>query len=159
MSEKVMGNSRMQSLRDRSGSAAEKTTETAKSKAAGMSERASQAKGAARSAPHMAVERTQGNPLAAGVIAFGVGMLASSLIPRTRAEQDAVHRLRERSRGAMGPIKDAARESMTQVEDEARSAAQEARGRMKESATEAARATGQRGKEEARHMSEQSRER
>jgi hypothetical protein len=32
-------------------------------------------------APHKAAVKTQGNPLAAGLIAFGAGLLVSSLIP------------------------------------------------------------------------------
>ena len=39
--------------------------------------------------------KTQGNPLAAGVIAFGLGMLVSSLIPSAEKERDAVSRLQD----------------------------------------------------------------
>ena len=35
-------------------------------------------------APTAVKQKAQGNPLAAGVIAFGIGMLVSSLIPSTR---------------------------------------------------------------------------
>ena len=38
---------------------------------------------AVRDAPHRVVEQTKGNPLAAGIIAFGAGLLASSLLPGT----------------------------------------------------------------------------
>jgi hypothetical protein len=36
-------------------------------------------------APQAVRQQTQGNPLAAGIIAFGVGMLAATLIPVTDA--------------------------------------------------------------------------
>lgn len=38
-------------------------------------------------APSMVAERAKGSPVAAGLIAFGLGLLASSLIPASRAEQ------------------------------------------------------------------------
>ena len=37
-----------------------------------------------RGAPQAVAQQTQGNPLAAGIIAFGVGMLAATLIPVDR---------------------------------------------------------------------------
>ena len=43
----------------------------------------------ATAAPSVARQKTQGNPLAAGLIAFGVGWLASSLLPATEKEQQA----------------------------------------------------------------------
>jgi hypothetical protein len=39
--------------------------------------------------------QTQGNPLAAGLIAFGVGWLAASLIPASRPEQQAAAKAKE----------------------------------------------------------------
>ena len=39
--------------------------------------------------------KAQGNPLAAGMIAFGLGMLVSSLIPSTEKEREAVSQLQE----------------------------------------------------------------
>jgi hypothetical protein len=43
---------------------------------------------AASSAPDMARRQTRGNPLAAGLIALGVGWLASSLLPLTEAANE-----------------------------------------------------------------------
>jgi hypothetical protein len=42
-----------------------------------------------RGAPQAVTQQTEGNPLAAGIIAFGVGMLAATLIPTTDAERRA----------------------------------------------------------------------
>jgi len=39
--------------------------------------------------------KAQGNPLAAGVITFGLEMLVSSLIPSTEKEREAVSQLQE----------------------------------------------------------------
>ncbi len=57
-------------------------------------------------------ERTEGNPLAAGLVAFGAGMLLSSLLPASEAETRAAQR-----------AVDAARDSG--VVDEARSTGQD----------------------------------
>jgi hypothetical protein len=39
-----------------------------------------------REAPEAVARTTQGNPVAAGLIAFGAGLLAASLLPETDAE-------------------------------------------------------------------------
>ena len=52
-----------------------------------VSEKASEARDAVREAPRRMKRKAQGNPLAAGVIAFGLGMLVSSLIPSTEKER------------------------------------------------------------------------
>ena len=67
---------------------------------------------AASSAPSAARRKTQGNPFAAGLIAFGVGWLASSLLPSTQKEQEAAtavkHKVSEHSDTLTAPMKDAA---------------------------------------------------
>ena len=40
-------------------------------------------------APRQVAAKTQGNPLAAGLIAFGAGLLVSSLIPPSEKEREA----------------------------------------------------------------------
>jgi hypothetical protein len=59
---------------------------------------------ALRQAPRRAKRKTQGNPLAAGVIAFGLGMLVSSLIPSSEKEREAVSQLQEN----LEPVKEKA---------------------------------------------------
>src|SRR3954451_8662276 len=49
--------------------------------AGSVSDAAHQAGEAVQDAPHRIAEQARGNPLAAGLIAFGAGLLASSLIP------------------------------------------------------------------------------
>ena len=41
--------------------------------------------------------QTQGNPLAAGLIAFGVGWLVSSLLPDSQKERELAHQLKDRA--------------------------------------------------------------
>jgi hypothetical protein len=45
-------------------------------------------------APAQVKTRTQGNPLAAGLIAFGAGLLVSSLIPASQKEREAADALK-----------------------------------------------------------------
>ena len=45
-------------------------------------------------APAQVKARTQGNPLAAGLIAFGAGLLVSALIPASQKEREAADALR-----------------------------------------------------------------
>jgi cell division septum initiation protein DivIVA len=49
----------------------------------------------AGSAPEMARQRTRGNPLAAGLIAFGAGWLVSSLLPATEPEQRVASQVKD----------------------------------------------------------------
>ena len=73
-----------------------------------------------------AQDKVQGSPLAAGLVAFGAGMIVSALIPAS--EKEAV---------AAGHVVDAAKEHGQPVVDQARSAAQEVVGNVKETATDA----------------------
>ena len=56
---------------------------------------ASSAADMASTAPDMVRRRTRGNPLAAGLIAFGAGWLVSSLLPATAPEQQAAGQLKD----------------------------------------------------------------
>jgi hypothetical protein len=48
---------------------------------------------------------TQGNPVAAGVIAFGVGLLAASLILATGAEEKAGQQLKDNAGDLIEPVR------------------------------------------------------
>ena len=50
-----------------------------------------------RDAPDLIQQQTQGNPLAAGLIAFGTGLLLATLFPPTEAEQRAAAQSRHAS--------------------------------------------------------------
>jgi hypothetical protein len=97
-----------------------------------VSERASEAGEAVRQAPRRIRRKTQGNPLAAGVIAFGLGMLVSSLIPSTKKEREAVSQLQEN----LEPVKEKAAEVAKDIGEGLRPAAQEAADSVRETAQE-----------------------
>src|SRR5215218_1995308 len=87
-----------------------------------VSERAPGAREAVRRAPTTVKRKAQGNPLAAGVVAFGLGMLVSSLIPPTEKEREAVSQLQEN----LEPVKEKATEVARDMTDSVKQAAQEA---------------------------------
>ena len=75
------------------------------------------------SAPDMARSQTQGNPLAAGLIAFGVGWLASSLLPSSEAEKQAARAVQERASDLAQPAKEMAQDAASQLQGSAQQAA------------------------------------
>jgi hypothetical protein len=83
--DKVMGaaGSVGQTTSDRAGQARDRASHAA-----------SEAKQAVGSAPHRAREQAEGSPLAAGLIAFGAGMLISSLLPASDVERRAAGRVK-----------------------------------------------------------------
>lgn len=87
-------------------------------------------------APQRVGERTQGNPLAAGLVAFGIGALAASLIPVSRMESEQKDMLKRQvvepltdqwgdvKQDVVADLRDSARESTDAIAQTAKSAAQ-----------------------------------
>jgi hypothetical protein len=107
---------RASSARETAASAASSARDTA----AGA---ASSAVDTVRSTPDAIRRRTTGNPLAAGLIAFGAGMLLSSLLPASEPEQQVATQ-----------VKDFATEQGRPVAQQLGQAGQEAAQELKESA-------------------------
>lgn len=84
-------------------------------------------------APHRVASATKGNPIAAGLIAFGVGWLLSSLVPSSKPERDMAEKAKEAAAPLVGEVRDAATESA----DHLREPAREAVDAVKERAAEA----------------------
>ena len=116
-----------------------------------VSERASEAGEAVRQAPRRIRRKTQGNPLAAGVIAFGFGMLVSSLIPSTEKEREAVSQLQEN----LEPLKEKAAEVAKDVGESLKPAAQEAAESVRETAQEGVENVKQEGQSAAQDVKDQ----
>jgi uncharacterized protein YjbJ (UPF0337 family) len=102
-------------------------------------DKAHSAADAVRNAPQQVAQRAQGNPLAAGIIAFGIGMLAATLFPATDAEKRAGAQLKEHSSDLTDKVKDVASE----FKDDLSGTVQEAVGQVKETAADAAQTTKQ----------------
>jgi gas vesicle protein len=119
-----------------------------------VSERASEAREAVRQAPRRMKRRAQGNPLAAGVVAFGLGMLVSSLIPSSEKEREAVSQLQQN----LEPVKEKATEVARDVGESLKPAAQEAAQSVKTTAQEGVQAVRQEGQSAAQDVKDQAQE-
>jgi hypothetical protein len=93
-------------------------------------------------APDAVAEQTRGNPIAAGIVAFGVGMLVATAFPKTRTEQQLV----ESARPTLDRAKDELRETGRELGSDVKQHAQDAAEQVKSAGAEAA----QNVKEEAR---------
>ncbi len=131
MKERVMGSS------DRPGGTSSGTAsarETMGSAASSMSDAASNVGETASRAPEAIRRQTQGNPLAAGLIAFGVGWLVASLMPATEQEQQLARRAEEKAGDLTEPMKAKAQEVASNLQEPAQRAADQ----VKTTATQAA---------------------
>jgi ElaB/YqjD/DUF883 family membrane-anchored ribosome-binding protein len=116
-----------------------------------VSERASEAREAVREAPTTVKRKAQGNPLAAGVIAFGLGMLVSSLIPSSEKERQAVSQLQEN----LEPVKEKASEVAKDVGESLKPPVQEAAESVKTTAQEGVESVKQQSQAGAQDVKEQ----
>jgi hypothetical protein len=103
-----------------------------------VSSAASSVADTATSAPAVARSQTRGNPLAAGLIAFGVGWLASSLVPATQKEQDVAGAVKDKVGEHSDAIKRPLSEAASDLKENLREPAQEAAESMKSTAQDAA---------------------
>jgi hypothetical protein len=138
-------------------SAASSVQDAASSAAGTVQDAASTAVGAVQEAPQAIRRQTRGNPLAAGLIAFGAGWLVSSLLPASRREQELADQakqvaqekvqpvvqqvasevgdnLREPAQQAVASVRSTAQDAKDTVTDEGRSAAQDVQGRAQDAA-------------------------
>jgi hypothetical protein len=161
LKEKVMGTAQDTSYHAQGmASNAAGSVQNAASSAVGtVQDAASSAAGAVQQAPDAIVRQTQGNPLAAGLIAFGVGWLVSSLMPATEKEkqlaQQAESAVREHKDALLEPAKQAAQE----IGEQLKPAAQDAVESVKATAQDAAatvKAEGQSAVEDVQGQAQQS---
>jgi hypothetical protein len=136
---------------DRTSSAKDAVADKAYATKDTVSERASDAREAVRQAPRRMKRRAQGNPLAAGVVAFGLGMLVSSLIPSSEKEREAVSQLQE----DLEPVKEKATEVARDVGESLKPAAQEAAQSVRTTAQEGVQSVKQEGQSAAADVKDQ----
>lgn len=126
------------SVRERVMGRAEETYSSAGDTAHGVTDSARDTAGTvvegARQAPEKVLEQTQGNPIAAGLIAFGGGLLVASLIPPTETEQRVAGQVAEKAQ----PLRDELQRAGQEVAEDLRSTAQEGAQQVKQRASEAA---------------------
>ncbi len=114
--------------------AKESVQQTAGQAKESIQQTAGQAVDKVREAPEMIQHQTQGNPLAAGLVAFGAGMLVATLFPPTEAEQRAASAVQERAE----PLKDRAMEAGKEMKDHLQQSTQERAEQVKDTAKGAA---------------------
>ena len=88
---------------------------------------------AVRNAPGKVAQQTQGNPLAAGLVAFGVGALLSALFPASQAEAQAAVSVKDKAQ----PLVEGATAAAKEVAGNLQEPAQEAVESVKSTATDA----------------------
>jgi hypothetical protein len=119
-----------------------------------VTEKAYEARQAARQAPRRVKRRAQGNPMAAGVIAFGLGMLVSSLIPSSEKERAAVSQLQDN----LEPVKEKASTVAQDLGQSLRPAVQEAAESVRTTAQEGLEHVRQEGQSGAQYVKDQAQE-
>lgn len=129
---------------------------SAEDAASGLSDRASAVGDRASDAPQAVRRQTQGNPLAAGLVALGAGWLLGSLLPASEKERElaaaardnvepmlqegkdavraAAENLKEPAQEALDAVKQSAQDSADTVKDAARSTTAEVKDSAQESA-------------------------
>lgn len=85
-------------------------------------------------APRKATQAAQGNPLAVGLIAFGVGWLASAFIPASDPEKRAATKVKDAAGPALEQVKDVAKDAAQNLKEPAQDAVQS----VKQTAADAA---------------------
>ena len=149
--ERVMGSAQdtTSSAHGMASNAAGSVQGAASSAAGSVQDAAASAADAVQQAPQQIVQQTQGNPMAAGLIAFGVGWLVSSLLPASQKEkelaQQAESAVREHKDTLLEPAKQAAQE----IGEQLKPAAQEAVESVKATAQDAASTVTEQGKSAA----------
>jgi ElaB/YqjD/DUF883 family membrane-anchored ribosome-binding protein len=78
--------------------------------------------------------KAQGSPIAAGLIAFGAGLLVSSLLPASQAEQQAAEKVKDTAQPLVDELTDTAKEVAGNLKEPAQQAMEE----VKSTATDAA---------------------
>lgn len=103
---------------------------------------------AVQDAPEAVKRKARGNPLAAGLIAFGAGWLISSLIPSSRAEQDMALKAKESSE----PLVEEAKHAVQDAGENLKPRAQQAAESVKDRAAEGAQEVKASGQQQADHL-------
>jgi gas vesicle protein len=99
-------------------------------------------------APRKVAEKAKGSPIAAGLIAFGIGWLASSLIPASEKEKELTGTLKEKAQ----PLAEEASDVAGRMADDLREPAHEAMDAVKETATDAASTVKEEGTKSAENL-------
>jgi len=138
MKDKVMGVADEYTPGDGPGGTVDVVRDQSRQVAESTQHAAQQTAEAVKAAPDAIKRQTQGSPLAAGLIAFGAGLIAASLAPATKVEKRAAVQVREQTQDLVEPLRQTATEVAKDVGGDLRDSAQQAVEQVKGTATEAA---------------------
>jgi gas vesicle protein len=79
-------------------------------------------------APQRAVNKAKGNPVAVGLIAFGAGLLAASLIPASEKEKELAQTAKEKAAPLVDDLKETAKGVAEDLKEPAKDAAESIKG-------------------------------
>jgi gas vesicle protein len=149
---KEAAKSKLGSVKDKvmgsSGSSGQGLGGTVSSATGSVSDTASGALGAVES-------RTQGNPLAAGLVAFGAGMLVSALIPPSDKEAQAARRAVEAAKEHAQPVLDEAKSVGQQIGQDLKDSAADSAQQVKSSAQDSVENVKQEGQSSAQNVKDE----
>jgi gas vesicle protein len=97
------------------------------------------------------VSKAEGNPIAVGLIAFGAGLLAASLIPASQREKDLAEGVKEQAQPLVDNLKDVAGETGRNL----KAPAQNAATAVKDAATDAADTVKEEARDATHHVKDQ----
>jgi ElaB/YqjD/DUF883 family membrane-anchored ribosome-binding protein len=133
LKERIMGSN--------GGGLRDSTSDSARSAVSSAGDAVSSAKDtlsdAASSAPRAVRRQAEGNPLAAGLIAFGVGWLVSSLAPASQAEQQLATQVKDKASDVAQPLAQQAQQAAKEVATNLQEPAQQAVEQVKATAQDA----------------------
>lgn len=136
----------MSNARDNVMGSASDTSDTASARMSGL---ASNMTDGTSGLAGTAKSKAQGNPLAAGLIAFGGGWLLSALLPASDREQRAAGQLTDAVKEHAEPVKQELTQMAGEMKDNLQEPAQQAVQSVKDTATDAASTVKQEGQSAA----------
>jgi Protein of unknown function (DUF3618) len=129
--------------------AAATVSDAASSAASSVQDAASTAADRLQEAPQAIRQQARGNPLAAGLIAFGAGWLVSSLLPASRREQELADQTKQMARDKVQPV---LQQVASEVGDNLREPAQQAVESVKSTAQDAGQTLAEEGRSAAQDV-------
>jgi len=146
VSPRRMTERRKAAMQDRVTSIKDRVMGTANAGTERASEMKDDAIDAARRAPETARRQYEGNPLAAGLLAFAAGLVVAALLPETEQEQKLARSVQPHLESAASEVGTVAQDSAEALKPAAREAAEH----VKQQAQQSAEST----KEDARHAAQ-----
>lgn len=112
----------------------DKVMGSAQSASSSVGDRASDVGQSLAGAPDTVKAKAQGNPLAAGLVALGIGWLAGSLLPASAKEREAAAGVKEKAQPAVQEAKQLAMDSAQRLQEPAKEAVASVKDTVQEAA-------------------------